>query len=90
MKTKVMIAATAALLTIAGNAFAEASAEEVQRLEQAKSRLAAGANSVKPNQAMRMRNEADKLQGLIDEIESGKTVDKDAVDQAIKRSKRGY
>lgn len=93
MRTKLMIAATAALMTIAGSAFAGSSAasqQELERLEKAKNRLATGSRSVKPNQAMRMQGEADKLQGLIDEIESGKQVDSGTVDRAIKRSRQGF
>lgn len=89
MNTKSIVIA-AALLAFAGSAFATDSSEQAARLESARQRVAAGAQSVKPNQASRMRAEADKLQGLIDQIQAGKKVDPQEVDRAIQRTYQGY
>lgn len=89
MKIKTCILATA-LLGLASSGFAADNPNPVDRLEVAKQRVASGSQSVKPNQAARMRAEADKLQDMIDQIEAGKKVDPSKVDQAIDRSYQGY
>jgi hypothetical protein len=85
------VAAVALTLMLGGAAFAaENDASEVARLRVARDRVANGAQSVKPAQAARLRQEADELQRLIDQAESGRRLDPEQVDQAIRRSYRNY
>lgn len=90
-KTAMMILSLGAALAVCGSAFAETSQQaNVEKLAAAKDRLVAGAQSVKPGQAMRMRDQADDLQKLIDAAQRGKKLDSSQVDNAIRRSYQNY
>ncbi len=94
MRLRNLIVTTAVLAiaggAFAGGAFAGDSRKQAVRLEKAKERMVAGAASVKPNQAARMRNEAADLQRMIDQLESGQKLEASEVDRAIKRSYKGF
>lgn len=79
-----------ASLTLAGGAHADMRQTEIERLAEARDRLIVGAESVKPNQAARMREEAGELQAMIDRARSGKALDPTKVDRAVKSSYRNY
>ncbi len=95
MKRKAMTLALSTLtaLLLTGAALAASNPtqqEQVVKLAVAKDRLVAGAQSVKPGQAVRMRDQADDLQKMIDSAQSGKKLSPAQVDDAIRRSFQNY
>jgi len=78
----------ALLLLSACAAWFKPPTDPLKRLIVERDRLLTSADAVKPNQAMQMRQDAAKLQVLIDEARAGKPLDPAEVDRAIAAAKR--
>ena len=90
-KATLRSATLAIVLSLAGGAVAADNAQDqATRLAVARDRAENGALSVKPSQAMRLRQQAEDLQKLIDAAQSGKKLDPAQVDDAIRRSYQGF
>lgn len=82
-----VVALSAGLLMIATVASSAAGQEaEVRRLAEAKREIAAKANGQKGYPRARLDQERLRVTNLIDDLEAGKMVDSQAVDEALERA----
>ena len=78
----------AAVLMISTLAFAAGRNEATARLKETRNDLAAKANGQKGYPRSVLDQERLRLDGLIDDLEAGKYVDREGVDNALKRANR--
>jgi hypothetical protein len=86
--SKITMLLTAAALFAAGGAFAAETSSHARadQLRRAREQVAARASGEKGLPRDRLNMESARLGGLIDDVESGKTVDPAEIDRALQRA----